>query len=164
VVTKPDGTSTGDGSPWESIGKLAQRAHRWIVFETVLFETLGSWARDAPEVAVRRPLAVWCHRHAWHAELWRDRLPEIDGLELPDDGETAAEGDVLRRRLADASKTATRLATLVEGVLAEAAAELADQLDATEASLDGPTARVMTLVARDLTAEIVELNAVRAAL
>ncbi len=28
-------------------------------------------------------MATWCHRHAWHAELWRDRLPVVDALAAP---------------------------------------------------------------------------------
>ena len=48
--------------------------------EELLFETLGRWARELPEPAVKRVLATWCHRHAWHAELWRGRLPGIDPL------------------------------------------------------------------------------------
>ncbi len=147
---------------FETIGLLAERAHRWIALETVLFETLGAWAGDAPEAAVKAPLAAWCHRHAWHAELWQQRLPVIDGRVLADDGETVAEGEALRRRLAEPTTTADRLTTLIEAVLVQAAAALADQIDAADAVLDGPTARVTTLVARDLTAEIAELNALRA--
>lgn len=139
----------------ETIDELAVGAGRWIALETMLFETLGAWARsdDVPAPA-RRVLATWCHRHAWHAELWRERMPVIAHHEFPADGagldfvastRAAIEADV--RAIVDPVLTAMQ--DHVDAHLARI-----DQL------LDGPTARILALVGTDLAAEVSEVRAV----
>ncbi|HET9546183.1 MAG TPA: hypothetical protein VFO97_00035, partial [Desertimonas sp.] len=59
----------------DTLDDLGRRCRRWIAVEDLLFETLGRWARELPEPAIKQVMATWCHRHAWHAEVWRDRLP-----------------------------------------------------------------------------------------
>ncbi len=53
--------------------------YRWI--ETALYETLGAWVRDLPVAAVQVHLDGQSMRHAWHAELWGDRLPVLSGVD-----------------------------------------------------------------------------------
>ena len=60
------------------IGTIGQWArlvgrHRWL--ELQLFELLGGWAAEVPELDVKASLAAQSHHHAWHAELWEQRLP-----------------------------------------------------------------------------------------
>ena len=50
-------------------------AYRWI--ETRLFEALGGWVATVPELDVKLVLGRHCYHHAWHAELWTKRLPEL---------------------------------------------------------------------------------------
>ena len=50
--------------------RLADRNHE-------LFEVLGRWVADEPDPARQRWFATAAHRHAWHAELWRERRPSI---------------------------------------------------------------------------------------
>lgn len=45
--------------------------------EQALFVTLGELARSGEPPASAALLATWCHRHAWHAELWRDRIAHV---------------------------------------------------------------------------------------
>jgi hypothetical protein len=45
--------------------------------ETRLFEMLGSWVATVPEPGAKVVLARHAHHHAWHAELWRERLPRV---------------------------------------------------------------------------------------
>ena len=53
-----------------------------------LFEALGGWVATVPELDVKMRLGTHCYKHAWHAELWHKRLPELremnpDRLTLP---------------------------------------------------------------------------------
>jgi hypothetical protein len=42
-----------------------------------LFEALGGWVATVPELDVKMRLGTHCYHHAWHAELWHKRLPEL---------------------------------------------------------------------------------------
>lgn len=66
-------------------------AYRWIEERT--FETLGAWAALVPERDVQRCLAVHAPKHAWHAELWGDRMPRA----------AAVDADVLAHGPSDAA-------------------------------------------------------------
>jgi hypothetical protein len=107
----------------DTIDDLAGRAGRWIALEELLFETLGAWARSVTEPAVKRLLATWCHRHAWHGELWRARLPFIPArTDGPDHtADVAAWIAPLQRVLTDpdlATTTTAKLAIVADPVLA----------------------------------------------
>lgn len=58
---------------------------RWASMR--LFELLGSWVAEVPEPEVKVFLAAASRRHGWHAELLRERLPEV--RELHPDRQTA---------------------------------------------------------------------------
>jgi hypothetical protein len=141
----------------ETLTDLSRRVRRWIAVEELLFETLGRWARKLGDPAAQRLFGAWCHRHAWHAELWRDRLPTV-----ADEGEGGDDVDgwisPVRRALADVSTSAEAIAALRESVLPALEAAVAEHRDATDPMLDGPTARVLDLVATDLAAERTALN------
>ncbi len=49
--------------------------YKWI--EMRLFEVLGGWVATVPELDVKTTLGRHCYHHAWHAELWHKRLPEL---------------------------------------------------------------------------------------
>jgi hypothetical protein len=51
--------------------------YRWI--ENALYTLLGEWVADMPVAAVKVHLDGQSLRHAWHAELWADRLPVVSG-------------------------------------------------------------------------------------
>jgi hypothetical protein len=42
-----------------------------------LFEALGGWVATIPELDVKMVLGRHTYHHAWHAELWHKRLPEL---------------------------------------------------------------------------------------
>lgn len=63
--------------------------YKWI--EMKLFEALGGWIATVPELDVKMRLGTHCYHHAWHADLWHKRLPELremnpDRLTLPAEG------------------------------------------------------------------------------
>ena len=59
--------------------------YRWASIR--LFEVLGSWVASVPEPDVKVFLAAASRRHGWHADLLRERLPEV--RELHPDRQTA---------------------------------------------------------------------------
>ncbi len=53
--------------------------YRWV--EQRLFELTGSWAPAAAAPAAGVLLDALSLQHAWHAELWAERLPVLDGAD-----------------------------------------------------------------------------------
>ena len=53
--------------------------YRWI--EHALYRLLGEWVGDMPIAAVQVHLDAQSMRHAWHAELWSERLPVLAGAD-----------------------------------------------------------------------------------
>jgi hypothetical protein len=137
---------------YHSIDELGRRARRWIAVEELLFETLGRWARELPDPSVKRLFGTWCHRHAWHAELWRERLPTVGALDGEDDDVDGWIAPV-RAALADVSTSAEAIAALRQSVLPALEDAVAEHRDGIDPLLDRPTARVLDLVAADLAAE-----------
>ena len=38
---------------------------------------LGGWVATVPELDIKLRLGTHCYHHAWHADLWHKRLPEL---------------------------------------------------------------------------------------
>jgi hypothetical protein len=53
--------------------------YRWI--EHALYRLLGQWVTDMPIAAVQVRLDAQSMRHAWHAELFAERLPVMAGAD-----------------------------------------------------------------------------------
>jgi hypothetical protein len=53
--------------------------YRWI--ENALYRVLGEWVTDMPLAAVQVHLDGQSMRHAWHADLWAERLPVLNGAD-----------------------------------------------------------------------------------
>jgi len=87
-------TSDHDGSPsnvrapfapWDrrdlpgafDVAETARRVGIYKWTEMKLFEALGGWVATVPELDVKMRLGTHCYHHAWHAELWHKRLPEL---------------------------------------------------------------------------------------
>ena len=71
------GTSSVDG-----LWGLARRLGglRWV--ESELFALSGGWVPSTDEPDVRVAWAVQSQHHGWHAEVLRDRLPELRHLDV----------------------------------------------------------------------------------
>jgi hypothetical protein len=122
--------------------------HAWI--ELQLFEALGAWVTDVPELEAKAVVATQSYHHAWHAELWHGLLPSVPHLHAPDlvvpaDPTTAAQID----SLGAATGTVERLALLYEDVLPGLIAAYTDHLGRTTPVTDGPTIRALRLVLAD---------------
>jgi hypothetical protein len=83
-------------APWDrrelpglfTVEESARRVGHYKWIEMRLFEALGGWVATVPELDVKATLGRHCYHHAWHAELWHKRLPELremnpDRLTIP---------------------------------------------------------------------------------
>jgi hypothetical protein len=86
-------------APWDrrelpgsfTVDETARRVGHYKWTEMKLFEALGGWIATVPELDVKLRLGTHCYHHAWHADLWNKRLPELremntDRLTVPADG------------------------------------------------------------------------------
>jgi len=72
-------------APWDrrelpglfSVEESARRVGNYKWAEMRLFEVLGGWVATIPELDVKLVLGRHTYHHAWHAELWHKRLPEL---------------------------------------------------------------------------------------
>jgi hypothetical protein len=150
--------------PLEGVGALpifraaeVQGAYRWV--EHQLFELTGQWSSTAAVPAVRVHFDQQSLAHAWHADLWADRLPMLDGVDRQ--ALTRPSGPILARLVAaladegtrgDDASVATdvrRLTALSRVVLPSLVAEYRSHLGRAVAVADQPTMRVLRLVADD---------------
>ena len=86
-------------APWDrrelpgafDVDESARRVGNYKWIEMKLFEALGGWVATVPELDVKMRLGTHCYHHAWHADLWNKRLPELremntERLTVPPDG------------------------------------------------------------------------------
>lgn len=131
-------------------------SYRWV--EQQLFELTGAWAAEAWVPAVAVHLDQVSAEHGWHAELWRDRLPVIDGwdhgrLTRPLTPGLARLFEVLATAGgapgSDGGATAERLGALHRVVLPRLLVTYRRHLRMTAEVADGPVIRVLRLVRSD---------------
>ncbi len=141
--------------------------YRWI--ESTLYRLLGEWVTDMPVAAVQVQLDAQSMRHAWHAELWAERLPVLAGID-PDGAHRAVRsecrpvgglvGDRPPAGLAGAGPPAgeepsgrpgalPRLAGLYRVVLPRLVTTYERHLRRWRPVTDGPVARALRLVLND---------------
>ncbi len=162
---------TGDGShPSLPLARTAELVgeYRWI--ESSLHRLLGTWVTDMPIAGVQVHLDAQSMRHAWHAELFGDRLPVLagadpDGLTRPSPATTAlfaaldgvepvVEGPGSTWPAADAGTAPRpgalpRLAGLYRVVLPRLVTSYDRHLRVMAPVADGPLQRALRLVWRD---------------
>jgi hypothetical protein len=144
-------------------------AYRWV--ENALFKMLGDWVTDTPVAAVQVHLDGQSLRHAWHAELWADRLPAVAGFDpeaftVPSAqsavavafltgeplGPSDPSGDDLEELGDEAARPGVlpRLAGLYRVVLPRLVTTYGRHVRAvTGSAADGPVVRALTLVLND---------------
>lgn len=143
--------------------------YRWI--ENALFRMLGDWVADTPVAAVQVHLDGQSLRHAWHAELWAERLPAVAGFDpeaftVPSAQAAAAFAVLTGEPLGSGDPSAAgldavgqeggrpgvlpRLAGLYRVVLPRLVTTYSRHLRAvTGSASDGPVVRALTLVLND---------------
>lgn len=130
--------------------------YQWI--ERRLFEVLGGWVTSEPVDEARLLFDLYSRQHAWHGELWAERLPVLDGLDpatlmLPPSVEVdrllvlfsgGAPGEAPA-----AGGTLLRLVGLARVVLPRLIAGYGLHLRRAAPVADGPVVRSLRLVVRD---------------
>jgi len=122
--------------------------YRWV--ELRLFEILGGWVPDVPELGPKLIVAAQAPHHAWHSSLWWDRLPELsgvdrDGLTVPANSDLVTFMDDLQ----GSERTIEKLVGLYRVVLPRAIAAYAGHLERASEVTDAPTIRALKLVLGD---------------
>ncbi len=93
-------------APWDrrelagafDVAESARRVGNYKWVEMKMFEALGGWVATVPELDVKMRLGTHCYKHAWHAELWHKRLPEL--REMNPDRLTQPANDAMVRFMA----------------------------------------------------------------
>jgi hypothetical protein len=120
------------------VGKLCARMRSASLD---LFEVIGGWVTSSDDPVLQRAFAVASHRHAWHAELWLDRMPAIPGV---------IDERISARWPALADVARTERGAVYAAALADLVAELQAVADRLDATLDPSTRRVVDLMVADL--------------
>ncbi len=161
-------------------------SYQWV--ERRLFEVLGSWVGSESVPEAQLLFDIYSQQHAWHAELFADRLPALDtvdpsALVLPPSaevdrmlgvlagvvpaGEHGAGGSLIGTGAgndAPAGGTLPRLVGIGRVVVARLVTGYTLHLRRVSAVADAPLARCLTLVLRDETEQWLALEALTQAL
>jgi hypothetical protein len=137
-------------SPSLSLEDSARVAGHHVWIEMRLFEVLGAWVRTVPEPSVKTHLATHSRRHAWHADLWREHLPRVAGIDA--DSLVAPPSDAFPgviAALAEPASTLERLAGTYRVVLPRVVTATARRLAAATPVADAALARSLRFVLAD---------------
>lgn len=146
----------------EEAARVAGHA-RWV--EDRLFATVGEWVAVEDDPAAKSLFSAHSLRHAWHASIWRDRIPRVahldpDALTVPAGPGVAARMDELAAAAASGADGTLERLTLVTGVLSDLVAEYRDRIARAHPLADGPTVRWLRFVVADEVSVLEELAAV----
>ena len=146
--------TTEDGpTPHRSALPLSQAAEligAYCFVERRLFELTGAWSVEVAGPGVGLHLDQVSQQHAWHAELWAERLPVLAGIEPASLIRPLgpALGPVLDA-LAACESDVERLAGLYRCVLPRLVTSYGRHLRRAVAATDAPVMRALRLVRTD---------------
>ncbi|MDQ1427511.1 MAG: hypothetical protein QOK39_987 [Acidimicrobiaceae bacterium] len=145
---------TATGAAPATLREAAQTIGGYVWLEERLFETLGGWVPDVAEAEVKVHLAAGSHHHAWHALLWRERLPELremvaEGFVVPPGARESAFVDAL----AAAYTTVEKLVGVYRVALPRQVGIYTRHREEASPITDGPTIRALDLVLADQVAD-----------
>src|SRR6266567_1439718 len=148
-------------APWDrrelpgafTVEETARRvgSYKWV--EMRLFEVLGGWVATVPELDVKMRLGTHCYKHAWHAELWHKRLPELremnpDRLTQPANDAVVAFMDAVTEPEGP-DQTIEKLAGVYRVLIPRKIAAYTFHLNATSTITDAPTMRSLKFILQD---------------
>ena len=147
-------------APWDrrelpgafTVEETARRVGHYKWVETKLFEALGGWIATVPELDVKMRLGTHCYHHAWHADLWNKRLPELremntDRLTLPPDGVEAFFAAMTEPEAQEL--TIEKLVGVYRVLIPHKIAAYTYHLNNTSTITDAPTIRSLRLILQD---------------
>src|SRR3954451_14579175 len=125
--------------------------YKWIQMR--LFEVLGGGVATVPELDVKLVLGRQCYHHAWQAELWDKRLPELremntERLCLPANDAMEEFMEAVREPEAP-EQTIEKLVGIYRVLLPRKIAAYTYHLNGTSRITDAPTQRSLTFILQD---------------
>jgi hypothetical protein len=159
-VTSP-GTARAPFAPWDrrelpgafDVDETARRVGHYAWIETKLFEALGGWVATVPELDVKMRLGTHTYHHAWHADLFRKRLPELremkpERLSVPPNDAMDAFVEAMTAPEA-AELTIEKLVGVYRVLIPHKIAAYTYQMNNTSRITDAPTIRILNFVLQD---------------
>jgi hypothetical protein len=148
-------------APWDrrdlpgmfDVEETARRVGHYKWAEMKLFEALGGWVATVPELDVKLRLGTHCYHHAWHAELWHKRLPEL--REMNPERRTVAANEAMIRFVAAltepeaAELTIEKLVGVYRVFIPHFVAAYTFHRNNTSAITDAPTIRSLGFILQD---------------
>src|SRR6266851_7273054 len=148
-------------APWDrrelpgsfTVEETARRVGHYKWVEMRLFEVLGGWVATVPELDVKMRLGTHCYKHAWHAELWHKRLPELremnpERLTAPANDDVVAFMDALTAPEGP-DQTIEKLVGVYRVLIPHKIAAYTYHLNNTSTITDAPTMRSLRLALHD---------------
>src|SRR3954451_25434821 len=148
-------------APWDrremtgllQVEESAARVGNYKWAEMRLFEVLGGWVATVPELDVKLVLGRHTYHHAWHAELWDKRLPELrerntNRLTLPADDAFVTFMDAGREPEAP-EHTIEKLVGVYRVLIPRFIAAYTYHLNGPSRITDAPTIRSLTFILQD---------------
>jgi hypothetical protein len=134
-----------------SIAASARRNghHAWMARR--LFELMGTSVATTPELEPKLMLGRHCYHYAWHAELFASLLPtpvEIHHYAIVEP--PSAEVEAMLVNIEQCTTTAERLDAFYNVAVPMMRSRVSEHTQACNPITDGPTMRVLNLVAKDL--------------
>jgi hypothetical protein len=147
-------------APWDrrelpgafDVEETARRVGHYKWIEMKLFEALGGWIATVPELDVKMRLGTHCYHHAWHADLWHKRLPELremnpDRLTVPAPGMEAFAAAMTEPEAPEL--TIEKLVGVYRVLIPHKIAAYTYHLNNTSTITDAPTIRSLKLALQD---------------
>jgi len=147
-------------APWDrrelpgsfTVEETARRVGHYKWVEMKLFEALGGWIATVPELDVKMRLGTHCYHHAWHADLWNKRLPELremntERLTVPPDGMEAFMAAMTEPE--DQDQTIEKLVGVYRVLIPHKIAAYTFHLNNTSTITDAPTIRSLKFALQD---------------
>jgi hypothetical protein len=148
-------------APWDrrqlpglfDVEESARRVGNYKWVEMRLFEVLGGWVATVPELDVKMRLGTHCYKHAWHADLWHKRLPELremspERLTVPANDELVAFIDAMTEPEAP-DLTIEKLTGVYRVLIPRKIAAYTYHLNGTSPITDAPTIRWLRFILID---------------
>jgi len=154
-------TARAPFAPWDrrqlpglfGVEESARRMGHYAWIETTLFEALGGWVATIPELDVKMRLGTHTFHHAWHADLFRKRLPELremkpERLIVPANDELVAFVEAMTEP-EDADLTIEKLVGVYRVLIPHKIACYTYHLNGTSPITDAPTIRILKFILQD---------------
>lgn len=148
-------------TPWDrrelpgsfTVDESARRVGNYKWIEMRLFEALGGWVATVPELDVKLRLGTHCYKHAWHAELWHKRLPELremnqDRMTVPGNDDVAAFMQEIAEPT-ESTQTIEKLVGVYRVLIPRKIAAYTYHLNNTSTITDAPTIRSLKFAIAD---------------